>query len=398
MFDQIVDGTLWNVVNTTGDYAKGLSSYFEGIFPSQGKTMSVCVGANTYTDSDPFISALELLIVGDSLYNSTDFRKYGLSLVARNAFGYSGPIIRYPDDPFDRFWGEFGGVYSTEAANRNVSVSGFWNLPPLKIFGTALTNNGTQPMEWSWPPVSLPESKYYIALYFADAPNWSSRMLDISINNISYYRSLNVTPAGACVFATTWPLAGPTKITLTPTVDSNFGPLINAGEIFSLLSLGGRTATRDVIALYKVKDSIKNPPLDWSGDPCLPGNYSWTGITCSEGPQIRVITLKLTSMRLSGSLAPWIANLTALSGIWLGNNSLSGEIPDLSSLKRLETLDLSDNQFGGEIPSSLGTINSLHELFLENNNLTGQVPDNLKGKPGLNLRISPGNNLASPPP
>ncbi|KAG2242342.1 hypothetical protein Bca52824_095818, partial [Brassica carinata] len=30
VFDQIVDGTLWGVVNTTADYADGLASYYEG--------------------------------------------------------------------------------------------------------------------------------------------------------------------------------------------------------------------------------------------------------------------------------------------------------------------------------------------------------------------------------
>lgn len=100
VFDQMVDGTLWSVVNTTEDYAKGLSSYYEGVFLAQGKTMSLCIGANTYTDSDPFISALEFVIVKDSLYNSTDFETYGLSLVARHAFGYSGPNIRYVQSCF----------------------------------------------------------------------------------------------------------------------------------------------------------------------------------------------------------------------------------------------------------------------------------------------------------
>lgn len=46
-----------------------------------------------------------------------------------------------------------------------------------------------------------------------------------------------------------------------------------------------------VIALQKVKESLRNPPLDWNGDPCMPRQYSWTGITCSEGPRIRVVTL-----------------------------------------------------------------------------------------------------------
>ena len=78
-----------------------------------------------------------------------------------------------------------------------------------------------------------------------DDRNSSSRVFNISINDVPYYHNLNVTPAGACVFATRWPLRGPTKITLTPAVGSDIGPLINAGEIFEVLDLGGRTATRD---------------------------------------------------------------------------------------------------------------------------------------------------------
>ncbi|KAG2727490.1 hypothetical protein I3760_01G159700 [Carya illinoinensis] len=394
VFDQIIDGTLWRMVNTTEDYANGMPTYFEAVFVAQGKFMSLCIAANTYTDSDPFITALEFLIVEKSLYNSTDFGKYGLGLVARHAFGFSGPIIRYPDDHFDRFWLPFGGNYSTPAGNRNISVSSFWNLPPSKIFETDLK---VQPMELNWPPLSLPNSTYYIALYFADDRNWSSRVFDVSINTVSYYRELNVTPAGASVFATRWPLSGATKITLTPAVGSNIGPLINAGEVFEVLTLEGKTTTRDVIALEKVKDSLKNPPLVWNGDPCLPRQYSWTGISCSKGPQIRVITLNLTNMGLSGSLSPSIANMTALTSIFLGNNNLTGPIPDLSSLKMLEMLHLENNQFSGEIPSSLGAIDGLRELFVQNNNLTGLVPSILK-KPGLNLKTSPGNNFSSLPP
>jgi Leucine-rich repeat (LRR) protein len=101
-------------------------------------------------------------------------------------------------------------------------------------------------------------------------------------------------------------------------------------------------------------------------------------------------------MELSGSLSPFVTNLTALTNIWLGNNSLSGQIPSLSSLTMLETLHLEDNQFSGEIPSSIGNISSLKEVFLQNNNLTGQIPANLVGKPGLIVRTS-GNNFSTPP-
>ncbi|XP_054807039.1 putative leucine-rich repeat receptor-like serine/threonine-protein kinase At2g14440 isoform X2 [Prosopis cineraria] len=364
-FDQIVDGTFWSVVNTTEDYANGNFTFYEGVFSAQGKTMSVCIGSNTYTDSDPFISALELVTLSDSLYNATDFNNFRLNLVARHSFGYSGPTIRYPDDSFDRFWEPFGESNFAQAGSSNISVSGFWNLPPLKIFETQLGSDQLESLELKWPPESLQSSKFYISLYFANNEESSlggSRIFNISVNGIGYYHDLNVTSDGVVVFARQWPLSGPTTITLTRTASSSLGPVINAGEIFDVVPLGGRTLTRDVIALKRVKDSFQNPPLDWVGDPCMPRQYSWTGITCSEGRRIRVVTLNMTGLGLSGSLSPDIVNMTALTNIWLGNNNLSGHIPDLSSLNFLETLHLEDNQFSGEIPLSLGNISSLHEM------------------------------------
>lgn len=157
-------------------------------------------------------------------------------------------FISYPDDQFDRIWKPFGQSGSTNASTVNVSVSGFWNLPPLKIFDTHLGSDQMESLELGWPTASLPSSKYYIALYFADNTG-GSRIFNISVNGITYYRNLNVIPSGVVVFANQWPLSGPTTITLTPAATSSLGPLINAGEVFQVLSLGGRTSTKDGIAL-----------------------------------------------------------------------------------------------------------------------------------------------------
>ncbi|KAF8016860.1 hypothetical protein BT93_H2160 [Corymbia citriodora subsp. variegata] len=400
VFDQIVDGTLWAVVNTTGDYRKGVATYYEGVFLAQGKTMSFCVGANSYTDSDPFISALEFIQLEDSVYNSTDFASSALSLVARNSFGYSGAPIRFPDDQFDRFWEPFGGNGSSKTSN-NLTVSGFWNLPPLRVFETELTVPASQPLELQWPLGSLDNASYYIALYFAnghDSVAGGSRIQNITVNGVPYYSNLTVTSDGVAVFTSKWPLNGLTTINLYPTSGSTLGPLINAGEAFQVLPLGRTTHTRDVIALEKLKVGLDKYPIDWSGDPCFPQQYSWTGVTCSQGSRIRVVALNLTSMGLSGSLSPYLANMTALTSIWLGNNSLYGPIPSLRSLKRLEILHLNDNQLNGPIPSSLGDISGLRELFLQNNNLTGQVPSSLLNKAGLNLKVYGNRLLSAPPP
>ena len=95
VFDQIVDGTKWSTVNTKEDYADGLSSYYDIIITAQAKTLSVCLARNEHTGSaSPFISAVELQSLEDLVYNSTDFVKYGLAIVARNSFGYDGDTIR----------------------------------------------------------------------------------------------------------------------------------------------------------------------------------------------------------------------------------------------------------------------------------------------------------------
>lgn len=97
IFDQIIDGTKWSTVNTTEDYKNGLSSYYEIIVTANAKTISVCLASNEHTKppSSPFISLLELINLDPSLYNSTDFEKYGLITVARTNFASDGDFIRY---------------------------------------------------------------------------------------------------------------------------------------------------------------------------------------------------------------------------------------------------------------------------------------------------------------
>ncbi|KAJ4869704.1 Leucine-rich repeat (LRR) family protein [Raphanus sativus] len=341
----------------------------------------------------------EVVRLDGTVYNSTQFKEFGMSLVARHAFGYSGPIIRFPDDEFDRFWEPYS-LNSTVPNNRKLEVSGFWNLPPSRIFNTDLRANQVQPLEFTWPPMPLKNSFYYIALYFAhdsDSLGDGTRVFDVSVNGIAYYKDLSVTPAGSVIFASRWPLEGLTTLTLTPASGSTLAPLVNGGEMFELISIGGKTLVRDATALNAIKRSFKNVPVDWNGDPCMPKNYSWSGVTCSHGPRIRIVALNLTSMGLSGSLAPQVAKLTALSSIWLGNNSLSGSIPDFTSLKFLESVHLEDNSFSGTFPSFFGGVPHLRELFLQNNNLTGKVPSKLLQKPGLELRVS-GNPFLTQPP
>ncbi|CAL8998225.1 unnamed protein product [Prunus brigantina] len=96
-----------------------------------------------------------------------------------------------------------------------------------------------------------------------------------------------------------------------------------------------------------------------------------------------VWTLDLSNSSFSGTLFHFFCNNKsepkALSILHLGNNLLSGKIPDcFRNWKNLETLNLESNNLIGNIPRSLGYLLSLKSLHLRNNHLHGELPPYLK--------------------
>ncbi|KAI3777125.1 hypothetical protein L1987_46919 [Smallanthus sonchifolius] len=98
----------------------------------------------------------------------------------------------------------------------------------------------------------------------------------------------------------------------------------------------------------------------------------WQGVKCVQG---RVARLVLQGCGLSGIFADnTLSRLDKLRVLSLGNNSLSGAIPDLSTLINLKTLFLDHNIFSGTFPLSLVSLHRLQSLDLARNNLSGPLP------------------------
>lgn len=86
----------------------------------------------------------------------------------------------------------------------------------------------------------------------------------------------------------------------------------------------------------------------------------------------------LQSFGLRGTFPPnTLTRLDQLRVLSLHNNSLTGPIPDLSSLINLKSLSLSRNFFSGAFPLSILSLHRLTILDLSYNNLTGLIPVNL---------------------
>ncbi|MCY3992968.1 MAG: fibronectin type III domain-containing protein [Caldilineaceae bacterium] len=120
---------------------------------------------------------------------------------------------------------------------------------------------------------------------------------------------------------------------------------------------------------------------------------AWYGVRAH--PNGDVIELNLGNNRLTGEI-PDLGALAELKWLALFGNYLTGPVPDLSANARLRTLHISDNRFSGPIPD-LSAFNDLRFLALAQNELTGPVPD-LSANPNLEVLLLSQNELTGPVP
>ncbi|XP_068652088.1 leucine-rich repeat receptor-like protein kinase TDR [Aristolochia californica] len=86
-----------------------------------------------------------------------------------------------------------------------------------------------------------------------------------------------------------------------------------------------------------------------------------------------------------GSIPAELGNMSNLQYLDIAQANLSGPVPDLSNLTRLESLFLFRNQLTGSIPLSFGNINSLVNLDLSDNFLTGPIPTSFANLKNISL-------------
>ncbi|TVU20522.1 hypothetical protein EJB05_36735, partial [Eragrostis curvula] len=304
----------------------------------------------------PFISSLDLRpLIKSTLYPQVNATQ-GLVLFDRMNFGPTEEttIVRYPDDPYDRIW-----YPSVDAAKWAVIST------TDTVMQTAITpRNASNNIILGWLPNPSPQDPtpgYYVVMHFAELQQLPSNVVR------EFYVNINGRQWLAGGFRPDYLLTAITYngyparyaqyiISLNATANSTLPPIINAMEIFSVIpTTTVATDSADVSAITAIKADYR-VQKNWMGDPCVPKNLSWDGLTCiyasSSPPRITGVNLSFSG--LNGNISSSFANLKAVQSVNLSHNNLTGSIPDtLSHLPSLIILDLSDNQLSGSIPPGL---------------------------------------------
>ncbi|KAG2618002.1 hypothetical protein PVAP13_3NG258127 [Panicum virgatum] len=360
-FDLHLGVNFWTTVNA----GAGSAVLAEAIAVVPDDSVQVCLvdtGAGT-----PFISGLDLRPLAGALYPQANATQ-GLALLGRRNFGPADAtlVVRYPDDPYDRAWTPWVDPADWLEISTTEQVGGSPMAAPSAVMQTAITPlNASKIIEFSWDAVlnhAYPTPRYICIFHFAELQSLdanATRQFYITINGKPFYR-LPITPDHLFtnIVYDKVPRWGFNQynVTLNATANSTLPPVINAAEIFSVISTASvGTYAQDVSAITAIKANYQLKK-NWMGDPCVPNTLAWDGLSCSNdtsGPP-RITNVNLSYSGLSGAITLYFSKLTRIEYLDLSHNNLTGSIPDvLSQLSSLKVIDLTGNHLNGSIPSGL---------------------------------------------
>ncbi|WZZ72770.1 hypothetical protein YC2023_084140 [Brassica napus] len=235
----------------------------------------------------PFLSVLEVRFLKNNTYETPYeslmlFKRWDLGSI-------SNLPVRYKDDVYDRIWmpSRF-----TDHMILNTSLPIDQNYNNLFQPASVVMSTATRPLNASsyillyWEPED-PRLKFYVYLHFAEVEVLTgnqTREFTVNYNNDttlaekfrpSYlYTDTVVTPD---------PVTGLIhEFYLVQTSVEMLPPIINAMEIYQVNEfLQLSTDQEDVDAMTKIKDTYR-VKKNWQGDPCVPVDYSWEGLDCSN--------------------------------------------------------------------------------------------------------------------
>ncbi|KAF5453081.1 hypothetical protein F2P56_028020 [Juglans regia] len=313
----------------------------------------------------PFISALELRRLENSIYRTESGE--ALASIRRYDVGGSGPMMRYPEDVYDRFWWPFSSKdwiqIETNASNYTHSSDNAYKIPNAVLMTAAKTQNASIPLRYSPDDETREQcsnSKCSVYFHFAEIEKLElgqQRELTINLNaETNLTESVKLDYLNPQTIArTSLPIRGMwLNFSINAAKGTQLPPILNGFETFALIEQPNQpTVADDVEAIIEIK-KLYRMTRNWQGDPCAPSEYSWDGLNCSNDNPPRIISLNLSSSNLTGEISASFSSLQAMQSLDLSYNDLTGPLPELlAQLPNLSTLDLRGNNLTGIVPEAL---------------------------------------------
>ncbi|XP_019099845.1 PREDICTED: putative receptor-like protein kinase At3g46340 [Camelina sativa] len=382
-FDLYIGPNYW----VTIDLAKRVNSdkWEEIIHFPKSNSLDVCL-LKTGT-STPIISSLELRPLPDNTYTT---ESSSLKSILRFDLTESTKVIRYPNDIFDRIWDtHFEPQWTQISTVLEVNISNRYSVPKDVLMTAAIPANANAPFSFT-KNLEFPNDKLYMYFHFAEVQALQAnqiRAFTIFWNRKTIFRPLSPMYLKDYTVFTYTPSScevGKCLLEIKRTQTSTLPPLLSAIEFFAAINFTeSETNEDDVIAMKNIKATYGLSRISWQGDPCVPRQFLWDGLGCTDtnvSTPPRITSLNLSSSGLTGSIAPGIQNLTNLQNLDLSNNNLTGKVPEfLANMKSLLVIDLRNNKLDGSIPNPLrDRSNTGLQLFVDGNGMclsSSCVPD-----------------------
>ncbi|CAN6908551.1 unnamed protein product [Brassica oleracea] len=356
-FDLYLGPNIW----TTVDLQRKVNGTREELIHiSRSTSLQVCL-VKTGTTT-PVISALELRPLRNDIYIP---QSGSLKNRFRVYLTDSRDIVRYPLDVHDRLWSPF---FMSEWKLLRTSLSintsdDDYDIPEDVLVTAATPANVSLPLTISWN-VETPSDLFYAYLHGAEIQSLrdnDTREFNITAGPNVSYGPVSLEELLVNTLYNTSPVkcdGGACHLQLIRTLNSTLPPLLNAIEAFVVVEFPqSETNTDDVVAIKSIETSYGLSRISWQGDPCVPQQFLWDGLTCeytniSTPP--RILSLDLSSSEITGIIVPEIQNLTQLKKLDLSNNNLTGGVPEfLAKMKSLLVINLSGNNLSGSVPQAL---------------------------------------------
>eukprot|EP00850_Spirogloea_muscicola_P005267 SM000024S07729 [mRNA] locus=s24:30736:37341:- [translate_table: standard] len=168
----------------------------------------------------------------------------------------------------------------------------------------------------------------------------------------------------------------------------SLGPAVQGQESRQRLLL---PVNPDSGVLLDLKAKFLNPPLlsSWTGsNPCS----GWLGVSCDSTNRVSI--LELAGLKLNGTIAPSVGNLSNLVTLHLQDNLLKGPLPTtIGNLLNLVLLNVDNNMLTGSIPLTIGRLAKLELIHLANNQMEGSIPTAINNLSSLVIFIVDNNRF-----